>query len=98
MTKPTLIGEVLEELRQEARQGRPLDGTLANLPKGSRWYPGCPGDPACKVCEGRGYLRLDLPVGHRYFGKIFLCECTRGCGEGKAELDARSWQHAPQDS
>ena len=28
--------------------------------------------------RGMGYLRLDLPVGHRYFGKIFLCECTRG--------------------
>lgn len=46
------------------------------LPPGSRWNPGNPGNPSCKICNGTGYVRLDLPVGHPNFGKIFLCECV----------------------
>jgi len=52
------------------------EGWREGLPKGSRWFPGCPGDPACKECEGTGYLRLDLPVGHPGFGKLLLCSCV----------------------
>ena len=33
------------------------------------------GDPACTLCNGLGYLRRDLPVGHPEFGKISICEC-----------------------
>ena len=48
------------------------------IPAGSRWHPGDPGNPKCKSCEGTGYLRIEgLPMGHRYFGKLVLCECAR---------------------
>ena len=34
-----------------------------------------PGDPECPNCNGIGYLRVDLPIGHPDFGKIEICEC-----------------------
>ena len=46
------------------------------LPPGSRWNPGDPGRPDCRVCQGTGYVRLELPVGHPNFGKVFLCDCV----------------------
>lgn len=33
-------------------------------------------DPECQVCEGIGWLRRELPVGHPEFGRIQPCECT----------------------
>jgi len=47
-----------------------------HIPKDSKWFPGCPGDPTCKRCDGTGYLSLPLPVGHPGFGKIFHCSCV----------------------
>ena len=46
------------------------------IPAGSLWFPGCPGDPACDICRGTGFLTLELPRGHPDFGKIFLCDCV----------------------
>lgn len=37
-----------------------------------------PGDPDCEVCNGVGYLRLDVPVGHPQFGKLQVCQCRKG--------------------
>jgi DNA replication protein DnaC len=37
-----------------------------------------PGDPNCPICEGVGYLRQDLPIGHPDFGKLELCSCRQG--------------------
>ncbi len=42
---------------------------------GSASYPG---DPACKICAGVGYLRQDLPLGHPDFGKLQVCSCREG--------------------
>lgn len=36
-----------------------------------------PGDPDCPLCEGVGFLRSDLPVGHHEFGKVKLCTCRK---------------------
>jgi hypothetical protein len=44
--------------------------------QGQPLVPGCPGDPACEECEGTGYVRIDVPVGHPALGKIFLCSCV----------------------
>jgi len=52
-----------------------------HLPKGSRWNPGDPGNPLCTQCDGTGYVRLDLPLGHPAFGKIFLCSCVAGMAQ-----------------
>lgn len=46
------------------------------LPAGSLWTPGSHGDPACLICQGRGWLRLDVPTHHPQFGKLQLCDCV----------------------
>ncbi len=43
------------------------------------------GDPNCPNCQGLGYYRLDLPLGHPEFGKIHLCECR----QAQVNLQAR---------
>ena len=53
------------------------------IPNGSRWFPGCPGDPSCQECDGTGYLRLDFPVGHPAFGDAFLCSCAARSHRGR---------------
>jgi DNA replication protein DnaC len=35
------------------------------------------GDPACPICQGLGYYRLDLPVGHPEFGRLHICSCRQ---------------------
>jgi DNA replication protein DnaC len=36
------------------------------------------GDPDCPHCNGSGYIRKDLPLGHADFGKIEICTCRYG--------------------
>jgi DNA replication protein DnaC len=33
------------------------------------------GDPDCPHCQGLGYLRNDVPLGHPDFGKVDICTC-----------------------
>jgi hypothetical protein len=74
------ISDVMAELKNNRRNDPKLVRDWKEmLPEGSRWFPNCPGNPACKVCDGIGYLRIEgLPVGHPYFGKLVLCDCTEG--------------------
>ncbi len=37
-----------------------------------------PGDPSCPICEGLGYIRQNVPVGHPEFGKMQICTCRKG--------------------
>jgi DNA replication protein DnaC len=30
----------------------------------------------CTICNDAGFLRMDVPVGHPNFGRIFPCQCT----------------------
>jgi hypothetical protein len=80
MSDTRTISEVMQELKDKANSKSKLVRNWHEmLPPGSRWFPGCPGNPACKVCEGIGYLRIEgLPVSHPYFGKLVLCDCTAG--------------------
>ncbi len=32
-------------------------------------------DPGCPLCHGAGYLRMEVPVGHPNFGRLFPCQC-----------------------
>lgn len=32
-------------------------------------------EPACSRCQDAGWVRLDVPVGHPNFGRVFPCEC-----------------------
>lgn len=36
-----------------------------------------PGDPNCPICQGIGFVRQDLPVGHPEFGKVEICVCRQ---------------------
>jgi len=36
-----------------------------------------PGDPQCPHCQGIGYLRKDVPVGHPDFGRVDICACRQ---------------------
>lgn len=67
------------------------------IPQGSRWNPGDPGNPACKVCQGVGYLRVDLPVGHPDFGKLLLCECVKVLQHPVLEPATRSYSNGIDD-
>jgi DNA replication protein DnaC len=31
--------------------------------------------PNCPICKDAGYLRVDVPLGHPNFGRLFPCEC-----------------------
>jgi DNA replication protein DnaC len=33
------------------------------------------GRPDCPLCQGMGYVRLDVPIDHPDFGKLFPCTC-----------------------
>ncbi len=33
------------------------------------------GNPDCPYCQGAGYLRWDVPLGHEKFGKVEACVC-----------------------
>lgn len=72
------IRSVLARLQQPQETRRLVDDWATQLPGGSRWFPGATGDPACSACRGIGYLRLELPLGHPSFGKLFVCECAEG--------------------
>lgn len=34
-------------------------------------------NPPCEACNGAGYLRYDVPVGHALFGQIVPCRCRQ---------------------
>lgn len=35
------------------------------------------GDPNCPICEGIGFVRKDVPVGHPDFGRVDICSCRQ---------------------
>jgi DNA replication protein DnaC len=44
-----------------------------------------PGDPACEICGGIGFVRQDLPIGDPNFGRLKVCSCRAR----EVELEAR---------
>lgn len=71
--------ELISEMKMNRAGTKLVSDWRKLIPYGSRWNPKDPGDPACKECQGTGYLRIEgLSVGHPAFGKIFLCDCTKG--------------------
>ncbi|MGH2562362.1 MAG: ATP-binding protein [Thermomicrobiales bacterium] len=48
-----------------------------------------PAAARCPVCQDAGYLRVDVPIGHPNFGRIFPCECKVREREDKLIEDLR---------
>ncbi len=48
------------------------------------------GDPGCSLCHGLGYIRLDVPVGHPHFGKLFPCTCRMPAIQSQRDETLRS--------
>lgn len=40
----------------------------------------------CRICQGAGYTRADVPVGHPQFGKPLPCVCKRAAWEERSRL------------
>lgn len=99
MSEIRTISEVMQELKEHRNAPQIVKDWREMLPEGSRWFPGCPGKPDCRVCEGTGYLRIEgLRVGHPLFGKLVLCDCTAGrVATTKAkEYDANNLRPMPE--
>ena len=58
---------------------RPLREIQPNLPHRthSEEVYRAPEAPVCPKCQGAGWLRLDVPLGHPGFGRLFRCECQQ---------------------
>ena len=58
---------------------RPLREIQPNLPHRthSEEVYRAPEAPVCPKCLGAGWLRLDVPLGHPGFGRLFRCECQQ---------------------
>ena len=62
---------------------RELRGTNRVIPRRSQPFDGQKQDgqgtvsvACCSICNGAGYLRVDVPFGHPHFGKPVACQCT----------------------
>ena len=73
------IADELKQMRQakwEKIKTTYVPDWEAQLPEGSLWSPGSEGQPDCKKCLGLGWLRRDLPIDHKEFGKLIMCSCV----------------------
>ena len=63
------LGDILKKLTPESGlentdyQNQTDDGSESNSP------------PECDICGDFGWVRLEVPVSHAYFGKAIPCDC-----------------------
>src|SRR5688500_12139644 len=85
----TKIGDVLAGMQARGRaQPAPEAPALPHY----RVSNGTPGRADCPDCKGTGFFRVNVPIGHFYFGKLLECDCaaeTRTANE-TARLQAAS--------
>lgn len=70
------IGEVMKKL------SIPINTNTAGIST-------APDAAACEICRDAGYLRVDVPIGHPNFGRIFPCQCTVEKRESRLVGDLR---------
>src|SRR3990172_264913 len=63
------IGEILR--KTYSLQSTSRESTIGS----SSTERGENGLPVCPVCEGSGYVRVEVPVGDPEFGKAHVCQC-----------------------
>lgn len=71
------LADAISKMRVQTPQNRLVPNWSEYVPEGSRWRPGDVGNPDCPDCKGVGYVRLDVPIGHEFFGKLLACECSQ---------------------
>lgn len=65
-----------------------LEG-LPSVPMGSSEIYEAPEAEVCPRCKGAGWLRLDVPLGHPSFGRLFKCECSQRNEDRTRQSDLR---------
>jgi DNA replication protein DnaC len=68
-----LTDEIVRKLHDGTSRSN-TDGSSSTDPQASD-PDASVGDPNCPLCRGIGYIRLDVPVGHPDFGRLFPCTC-----------------------
>ncbi|MGC9467496.1 MAG: ATP-binding protein [Anaerolineae bacterium] len=69
-------GKASEEATPEASpQDAGREASARTEAERSAPVPSGVGKPDCPLCHGMGYIRLDVPMGHPHFGKLFPCTC-----------------------
>jgi DNA replication protein DnaC len=62
---------------------RPIADVLASMPRPGKaddvYRP--PETAVCPICQGAGWLRVDVPLGHPSFGRLIKCDCIRHAEE-----------------
>jgi DNA replication protein DnaC len=71
------MSEKIEKTLKKIAETIPDETTPTSSNTDPRPLSGLPGDPDCPYCQGIGYLRQDLPVGHPDFGRLQLCSCRQ---------------------
>lgn len=66
----------LRDLLAEMYDATMTDATAAGDPPHLNPNAG-PGKPDCPICGGIGYIRRDVPFGHKDFGKLSPCPCRQ---------------------
>lgn len=46
----------------------------------------------CKICDGWGWVRQDLPSHHPEFGQLVRCECKGGPEEKPEDPRVEQWR------
>ncbi|MDP2727944.1 MAG: ATP-binding protein, partial [Dehalococcoidia bacterium] len=63
------IGEILKKI--SSRQST----SKVNTPESSSTKDGRETPPLCPICQGSGYVRVEVPVDHPDFGQALVCQC-----------------------
>ncbi len=71
------MSEKIEKTLKKVVTTNPGETTPTSSNANMRPLKGLAGDPDCPYCQGVGYLRQDLPVGHPDFGRLELCICRQ---------------------
>lgn len=79
------IGDVLSNLSIPIGAGPNGNG------QGNGHADGAAPEPrwSCPVCKDAGWVRMDVPVGHPHFGKLWPCDCTLKKRESRLDEEKR---------
>ncbi|HNT74925.1 MAG TPA: ATP-binding protein [Anaerolineae bacterium] len=68
------IDEIAKQIRDAILKENTPTSSSTEPPPPAPTLPGV-GKPDCPICHGVGYIRLEVPVDHPNFGKLYPCTC-----------------------